>query len=240
MVLPNRHVPALADLSADELHELADLTQRAEAVLIERLPAAGHQRRHQPGPLGGRRHPRASARAPGAALERRHELHQRRRRDARAAGGPAAVHPRACARSSRLRRKSVGAGGAARQRSGRSLTDGSRTPARLAGAARTSRATGRATASRGGGGVRPTDGCCADRRADCVAIVERQASSIRWRVALALQLAVNVSLPARRAAAGDRRRGGADSSETGAGARGRPALGRALWVGPLAGKGIGA
>ena len=34
MVLPNRHVPALADLSVDELHELADLTRLAEAALV--------------------------------------------------------------------------------------------------------------------------------------------------------------------------------------------------------------
>jgi ATP adenylyltransferase len=34
MVLPNRHVPALADLTAQELHELADLTKLAEAALV--------------------------------------------------------------------------------------------------------------------------------------------------------------------------------------------------------------
>ena len=33
MVLPYRHVPSLTDLTAAELHEVADLTQRAEAVL---------------------------------------------------------------------------------------------------------------------------------------------------------------------------------------------------------------
>jgi ATP adenylyltransferase len=34
MVLPKRHVPALADLTADELHEAADLTKLAEAALV--------------------------------------------------------------------------------------------------------------------------------------------------------------------------------------------------------------
>ena len=34
MVLPNRHVPALADLSTEELHELADLTKLAETALV--------------------------------------------------------------------------------------------------------------------------------------------------------------------------------------------------------------
>jgi ATP adenylyltransferase len=34
MVLPNRHVPALADLPSEELHELADLTKLSEAALI--------------------------------------------------------------------------------------------------------------------------------------------------------------------------------------------------------------
>ena len=34
MVLPNRHVAALADLSSHELHELADLTRLAEAALV--------------------------------------------------------------------------------------------------------------------------------------------------------------------------------------------------------------
>jgi len=34
MVLPNRHVPALADLSIEELHEVADLTRLAETALV--------------------------------------------------------------------------------------------------------------------------------------------------------------------------------------------------------------
>ena len=34
MVLPNRHVPALADLSSGELHELADLTRLSETALV--------------------------------------------------------------------------------------------------------------------------------------------------------------------------------------------------------------
>lgn len=35
MVLPYRHVPSLTDLTPAELHEVADLTRRAEAVLTE-------------------------------------------------------------------------------------------------------------------------------------------------------------------------------------------------------------
>ena len=34
MVVPYRHVPALADLSTEELHEMADLTRLAEAALV--------------------------------------------------------------------------------------------------------------------------------------------------------------------------------------------------------------
>ncbi|HEY6508020.1 MAG TPA: HIT domain-containing protein [Vicinamibacterales bacterium] len=35
MVLPYRHVPSLTDLTPAELHEVADLTQRSEAVLTK-------------------------------------------------------------------------------------------------------------------------------------------------------------------------------------------------------------
>jgi ATP adenylyltransferase len=35
MVVPFRHVATLSDLTTDELHELAELTQRSEAVLAE-------------------------------------------------------------------------------------------------------------------------------------------------------------------------------------------------------------
>jgi ATP adenylyltransferase len=41
MVLPYRHVPSLVDLSAAELHELADLTQRAEQVLTGLFEPSG-------------------------------------------------------------------------------------------------------------------------------------------------------------------------------------------------------
>src|SRR6476469_25674 len=35
MVVPNRHLARLADASSDELHELIELTQRAEILLTE-------------------------------------------------------------------------------------------------------------------------------------------------------------------------------------------------------------
>jgi ATP adenylyltransferase len=41
MVLPYRHVPSLVHLSASELHELADLTQRAETVLTGAFEPSG-------------------------------------------------------------------------------------------------------------------------------------------------------------------------------------------------------
>jgi ATP adenylyltransferase len=41
MVLPYRHVPALGDLSTDELHELIEHTQQAEAVLRRVYTPAG-------------------------------------------------------------------------------------------------------------------------------------------------------------------------------------------------------
>ena len=74
---------------ATSWRELMRLTRDAEMALTEAYHAAGHQRRHQPRPAGRRRHRRPPARAPGAALERRHQLHVGRRRDARAARGAA-------------------------------------------------------------------------------------------------------------------------------------------------------
>ena len=41
MVVPNRHLPALVDLSVDELNEVALLTQRSEAVLREAYKLEG-------------------------------------------------------------------------------------------------------------------------------------------------------------------------------------------------------
>ena len=41
MVVPNRHLPALVDLSVDELNEVARLTQRSEAVLREAYKLEG-------------------------------------------------------------------------------------------------------------------------------------------------------------------------------------------------------
>ena len=41
MVVPFRHIPTLTELKADELHEIADLTQRSEAVLREAYSPGG-------------------------------------------------------------------------------------------------------------------------------------------------------------------------------------------------------
>lgn len=41
MVVPFRHVPSLVGLNRDELHELAELTQRSEAVLMEAYQPQG-------------------------------------------------------------------------------------------------------------------------------------------------------------------------------------------------------
>jgi ATP adenylyltransferase len=41
MVVPRRHVPSLAALTADELRELAELTQRAEQALVEAYTPQG-------------------------------------------------------------------------------------------------------------------------------------------------------------------------------------------------------
>ena len=46
MVVPNRHLPALVDLTVDELNEVALLTQRSEAALREAYKL-GDQRRDQ-------------------------------------------------------------------------------------------------------------------------------------------------------------------------------------------------
>ena len=77
MVLPYRHVPSLVDLSASELHEFAELSQKAEAGTDRGFRAERHQRRHQPGAVGRGGTQGASAPAHGAAVDRRHQLHER-------------------------------------------------------------------------------------------------------------------------------------------------------------------
>jgi diadenosine tetraphosphate (Ap4A) HIT family hydrolase len=85
MVALNRHVGTLAATTPDEQTELMQLTRRAENRAHRGLHAAGHQHRRQHRPAGRRRRPRSSARASGAALERRHQFHDRDRRHAGAA-----------------------------------------------------------------------------------------------------------------------------------------------------------
>jgi hypothetical protein len=81
MVIPNRHIATLASATREERTELIELTTRAEIALTEALPAAGPEPGYQPGQTGRRRDPRSRAHARGAALEWRHELHDRRRGD---------------------------------------------------------------------------------------------------------------------------------------------------------------
>ena len=99
MVVPNRHVGRLADLDAGELAELMTLTQARRARAARASYAAARlQHGPEPGQAGGRRRARSSAHARRAALERRHEFHVGRRRDAGAARG-AAGNGRASARA---------------------------------------------------------------------------------------------------------------------------------------------
>jgi diadenosine tetraphosphate (Ap4A) HIT family hydrolase len=72
MVVPNRHVATLADATAGELQELMALARTAEIAITEVYAPHGMN-------LGARR----------SALERRHQLHDRHRPDARAARGTA-------------------------------------------------------------------------------------------------------------------------------------------------------
>ena len=84
------------------------------------VSSAGHQRRHQSRQGGRRRHREPPAYSSRAALVGRHELHDGRGRDARAARRSALRRPRACGRSSsgftpgRVRRVRVGASGCSR------------------------------------------------------------------------------------------------------------------------------
>ena len=78
MVVPNRHLAELASTTVQERAELMTLVRHAEMALDEAYRPDGinvginlADRR--------RRHPGTSARAPGAAVERRHQLHGRHR-----------------------------------------------------------------------------------------------------------------------------------------------------------------
>ncbi len=91
MVVPYRHTSTLTELSAAELHEMIAFTQRSEQASPRGVSARGDQRRHQSRKGCRRRHRRAPAHSPGAAVARRHQLHDGGGGDARAAGG-FAVH----------------------------------------------------------------------------------------------------------------------------------------------------
>ena len=90
MVVPNRHVATLAATTPDELAELMRLTRHAEMALTEAYTPQGINVGINLGRPAGAGIARSPARAPRAALERRHQLHVRRRQHARAAGGSGA------------------------------------------------------------------------------------------------------------------------------------------------------
>ena len=91
MVVPNRHIaPASSEATADELHELIELTRRAEIALTEAYAPHGMNMGINLGKPAG-----------AGVLDHVHmhvvprwngdtQLHDRRRHDARAAGGAAA------------------------------------------------------------------------------------------------------------------------------------------------------
>ena len=101
MVVPRRHVATLGGLDDDELLDVARTDAAGRGGADRGLPAAGHERRHEPRPAGRRRHRRSPARAPGAALERRHQLHAGGRQRARPARRPAGRPRSGCGRCSR-------------------------------------------------------------------------------------------------------------------------------------------
>ena len=70
MVVPHRHLATLVELSIDELHEVALLTQRSEAALREAYKLEGINVGHQSRQAGRRGDPGTSARSPRAALDR--------------------------------------------------------------------------------------------------------------------------------------------------------------------------
>ena len=80
---------------------MARTTRLAEAALTETYQPQGMNVGREPRPAGRRRHRRSPARAPGAALERRHQLHAGGRQRARAARRPAGRPPSGCGRCSR-------------------------------------------------------------------------------------------------------------------------------------------
>ena len=80
MVVPYRRVSELEDLTDPESAELMAFIQKAIRVIKGVSSAARLQRRPEPGDIGGRVTGRAPARARGAAVGRRRELHHHRRR----------------------------------------------------------------------------------------------------------------------------------------------------------------
>ena len=91
MVVPNRHIASLADADAEELGEMMELTRRVRDRAPEAYAPHGINIGHQSRQAGRRRRPRSPPHARGAALERRHELHDGGRRDARVARGTGAT-----------------------------------------------------------------------------------------------------------------------------------------------------
>ena len=87
-------------LTADEQAELMRLTRHAEMALTEAYAPQGINVGINLGRPAGAGVPRSPARAPRAALERRHQLHDRDRRHARAARGARRERERSCGRSS--------------------------------------------------------------------------------------------------------------------------------------------
>ena len=85
LVVPLRHVGELEELTAEENAELQALLQRSLAAIRRTTDPARVQHRAEPRARRGRGDPRAPPLARRAPVERRHELHARRGRDARAA-----------------------------------------------------------------------------------------------------------------------------------------------------------
>ena len=86
MVVPNRHVASLGEATAEELQRAHRARATGGAGDQGDLRAAWPQHGHQPGQASRRRDSRSPAHARRSAMERRHELHDRRRRNPRAAG----------------------------------------------------------------------------------------------------------------------------------------------------------
>ena len=98
MIAPFQHVATLAETPEETLAEMMHLTRRAEQALRDLYKPDGINLGMNLGESAGRRRGGPHSHARAAALDRRRQLHDHRRRNARAAGKRSRSPTIACAR----------------------------------------------------------------------------------------------------------------------------------------------